>query len=72
MGKLATEFLLLGWRGLDAAYDDAAAAEILIDEAYRKVRASVYLAATRVGSSEVSYVEGTAKSREPPFAMSST
>lgn len=61
MGKLAVEHLLLGWEGLDAEYSPEAAAEILTDEAYRKVRYSIYLASGRVGTSEVQYVGSTAK-----------
>ncbi|UPT99376.1 hypothetical protein J4G48_0015535 [Bradyrhizobium barranii subsp. apii] len=61
MGKLAVEHLLLGWEGLDAGYTPEAAAEILTDEAYRKVRYSIYIAASRVGTSEVQYVGNTAK-----------
>ncbi|OKO83383.1 hypothetical protein AC629_22855 [Bradyrhizobium sp. NAS80.1] len=61
MGKLAVEHLLLGWDGLDAEYSPETAAEILTDESYRKVRYSIYLAAGRVGTSEVQYVGSTAK-----------
>ncbi|WP_454629527.1 hypothetical protein [Bradyrhizobium cenepequi] len=56
MGNLAVEHLLLGWEGLDVEYSSEAAAEILTDEAYRSVRYSVYLAATKVGKSDVEFV----------------
>lgn len=61
MGKLAVEHLLLGWDGMDVEYTPETAAEILTDESYRKVRYSIYLAASRVGTSEVQFVEDTAK-----------
>lgn len=60
-GKLAVEHLLLDWDGLDVPYSKEKAHEILEDEAYRVVRASVYLAAVKVGQGEVEHIEGTIK-----------
>lgn len=66
-GELAVEHLLLGWSGLaddddaEIPYSPDKALEILTDESYRLVRQSVYFAATKVGRSEIKFVEDGAK-----------
>ncbi len=67
-GELAVEHLLLGWKGLfeddgktPIDFTPERATQILTDDEYRAVRASVYLAATKVGRTEVEIVEDTAK-----------
>lgn len=60
-GSLAVKHLLLDWEGFDEPFSSALALEVLTDEAYRRVRTSVFIAATRVGQAEVQYVEETAK-----------
>lgn len=66
-GKLAVEHLLLGWKGLvdddekEILFTAEMAADVLTDDAYRRVRGSVYAAASRVGTTEVDVVEQTAK-----------
>jgi hypothetical protein len=58
---LAVEHLLLGWRGLDVEFTEDVAKEILTDESYRRVRNSVYLAATKVGQRDLEFVEAAGK-----------
>jgi hypothetical protein len=60
-GELFAEHLLLGWQGLDQEYEPDLAAAVLTDEAHRVMRNAVLLAATKVGQSEVKFVENTAK-----------
>lgn len=60
-GTLAVEHLLLGWDGLDEEYTPEFADQVLTDEAYRAVRNSVFLAASKVGKFEVKFVEEAAK-----------
>ena len=67
LGELAVEHLLLGWKGFgeddgsEIAFSPEKAEEILTDEAFRGLRGSVYLAAMKVGQSEVEFVEGAIK-----------
>ncbi|MCP1852794.1 MULTISPECIES: hypothetical protein [unclassified Bradyrhizobium] len=66
-GKLAVEYLLLGWIGLvddneqDIDFSEETAREILTDPEYRLVRGSIYLAASRVGLQETEFVGAGAK-----------
>lgn len=61
LGTLAIQYLLLDWSGFDQPFSADVASEILTDEAYRKVRWSVYLAASRVGQRELEFVEEAEK-----------
>ncbi|MGY3482222.1 hypothetical protein ACVW1C_000105 [Bradyrhizobium sp. USDA 4011] len=61
MGRLAVEHLLMGWDGLDVPFSQETAQKILTDEDFRKVRWSVYLAASQVGVREVRYTTVAAK-----------
>ncbi|SEB99301.1 hypothetical protein [Bradyrhizobium erythrophlei] len=67
-GKLAVQHLLLGWEGLaeddeitDIPYSPEKARDILTDPAYRLIRGSIYMAASRVGIGEAEFVGAGAK-----------
>lgn len=68
MGSLAAEHLLLGWRGFDVDYSPDTAIEVLTDEGYRRVRLSIFAAATRVGARETEFLEDAAKNSAAPSA----
>jgi len=65
-GMLAVEHLLSDWRGLDTPFSEDVAATTLTDESYRRVRNSVYAAATKVGQRDVEFVESAAKNSGEP------
>ena len=66
-GKLAVQHLLLGWEGLaeddetEIPYSKEKAQEILTDPAYRLVRGSIYMTASRVGIGEAEFIGTGAK-----------
>lgn len=67
-GKLAVQYLLLDWEGLveddettEIEFSPEKAREILTDPAYRIVRGSIYMAASRVGVGEAEFVGAGAK-----------
>lgn len=60
-GKLCAEHLLLGWKGLDQAFDPDTVEDILSAEEHRLLRDMVFWAATRAGKRDVEFVEDEAK-----------
>ncbi len=60
-GKLAVEFLLLGWRGLDVSYSPDIVGSVLTAEEHRTVRAMVRWCAGVVGKRKVEFEEAASK-----------
>lgn len=60
-GGLIVEHLLLGWRGLDEEFSKDAALQELTTVEGSPARNSIFLAATKVGVSEVEFVEDAEK-----------
>lgn len=60
-GELATEHLLIGWKGLDIDYSPEIVQNILTAEEHRTVRQMVWWCAGRVGKKQVEFVEAAAK-----------
>jgi hypothetical protein len=60
-GQLATEHLLVGWRGLDVEYSPEIVQSVLTAEEHRTVRSMVWWCANCVGKRQVEFVEAAAK-----------
>lgn len=60
-GELQVEHLLLGWKGLDEEFSRDVAHELLTSVEGGIVRQSIFFAATKVGQSDVEFVEDTGK-----------
>lgn len=69
-GELATEHLLLGWRGIDVSFSKEEALARLSAEGHRIFRSMIYWCAGRVGKKQVEFVKVAAKNSETSSAGS--
>ncbi|CAM5658545.1 hypothetical protein MAUB1S_11467 [Mycolicibacterium aubagnense] len=63
-GELATEHLLLDWKGFDVAFSKEEALARLTAEGHRIFRSMIYWCAGRVGKKQVEFVKDAAKNFE--------
>jgi hypothetical protein len=67
-GKLYSEHILHGWKGLDVEYSPDTARDILINPEYRNVVAAVEWCAAKVSDVELEFIEEASKNSERPSA----
>ncbi|MDX0057952.1 hypothetical protein GOC19_16085 [Sinorhizobium meliloti] len=67
-GKIYSQHILLGWRGLDVEYSADVALQVLTDPAYRQVVAAIEWCAQQVAQTDIEFVEEATKNSDRPSA----